>query len=73
MSLFGEMFKPETATYAFDSVDSCEPSNYVIRAPDTRYTKICFSRKVSLSRGSQVAQNNFIKIKLKFLVLINKL
>ena len=26
MSLFGEMFKPETATYAFDSVDGCTPS-----------------------------------------------
>lgn len=37
MSLFGEMFKPETATYAFDSVDSCEPSGSVMMVPGPEY------------------------------------
>lgn len=34
MSLFGEMFKPETATYAFDSVDGCQGSDRIITVPD---------------------------------------
>ena len=33
MSLFGEMFKSETATYAFDSVDNCQESSRVILVP----------------------------------------
>jgi len=33
MSLFGEMFKPETATYAFDSVDGCQSSDKIIPIP----------------------------------------
>jgi len=37
MSLFGEMFKPETATYAFDSVDSCEKSVDVLLVPGENY------------------------------------
>ena len=37
MSLFGEMFKPETATYAFDSVADCEPSYSIMRVPDSSF------------------------------------
>lgn len=37
MSLFGEMFKPETATYAFDSVDACEDSNSMLMIPSAEY------------------------------------
>ena len=37
MSLFGEMFKPETATYAFDSVDSCEDSNSMLMIPSAEF------------------------------------
>ena len=37
MSLFGEMFKTETATYAFDSVSSCEKSVDVLQVPSDKY------------------------------------
>ena len=38
MSLFGEMFKPETATYAFDSVDSCQDSNSMLLIPSKGFS-----------------------------------